>query len=73
MFVLPISIKFTNVPLLPQNFVFWLNLLIFASPYFDHDVFMHQALHVLNVPASCLAYSNIAAFYVSEDLDAQMS
>jgi len=25
-----------------------LNLLFFASPYFDHDAFMHHALHVLD-------------------------
>ena len=29
---------------------FWLNLIFFTSPYFDHDAFMHHALHVLDIP-----------------------
>jgi len=26
------------------------NLRFFDSPYFDHEAFMHQALHVLDAP-----------------------
>jgi len=28
-----------------------LNLRFFASHYFDHDAFMHLALHILDAPA----------------------
>jgi len=28
----------------------------FASPYFDHDVFMHHALHVLDATANASSY-----------------
>ena len=38
--------KFTL--LFPQNLRFLLNFRVFASPYFDHDAFMHHALHVLD-------------------------
>jgi len=57
----PISTKCINYPLfstkiykfLPTfvHFAFWLNLRLFASPYYDHDAFTHLVLHVLDVPA----------------------
>jgi len=42
----PISQKFLNSPYFHEIEVFWFNLRIFASPYFDHDAF--YALHVLD-------------------------
>src|SRR6218665_595668 len=53
---LDISTKFLNFALFPQKlytspyfrkmYVFCL-ICVFAAPYFDHNVFMHHALHVL--------------------------
>src|SRR6218665_2085705 len=47
----PINAKFVHVPIFPQNLRFLLNLRVVASPYFDHDAFMHNSLLVLNTPA----------------------
>jgi len=45
----PISKKFLNFPPIFVQFTFfWLNLRLFASPYFDHDAFMCHALHALD-------------------------
>jgi len=38
--------KFLNVSLFSSNLRFLLNVRFFATPYFDHDVFMHHALHI---------------------------
>src|SRR6218665_3918101 len=41
--------KFIPLPRMFVHFTFlWLHLHSFASPYFDHDVFMHHALHLLS-------------------------
>jgi len=29
---------------------FFINLLFLPPPYFDHDAFMHDALHILDAP-----------------------
>ena len=43
-----------NVHNFPTIFVKFLcvlpHLCIFASPYFDHDAFMHHTIHVLDTP-----------------------
>jgi len=31
-------------------YICWVNLRVFSSPYFDHDAFMHHALHLLDAP-----------------------
>src|SRR6218665_408703 len=51
----PKSMMHTVFPLFPQNLYisprFPQNLRFFGSPYFDHDAFMHDALHVLDASA----------------------
>jgi len=41
-------------PLFPQNLCFFLNLIFFGFPYFDHDAFMHHVLHVLDAPGQVI-------------------
>ena len=38
------------------QFTFLCLIYVFASPYFDHDVFMHHALHVLDATANASSY-----------------
>jgi len=38
-------------------YVFLLPNLLFLIPYFDHDAFMHHALHVLDAPGHNHVYN----------------
>ena len=63
----PISTKFKNfsyfrrIYTFPHSFVqyirLWLNLRFFASPYFDHDAFMHYDLHALDASVDLCSFS----------------
>jgi len=46
------------------------NLHFFASPYFDHDAFMHPALHILDAPVLSITIHcyHITIFYQSLEL-----
>src|SRR6218665_2256373 len=47
---------FYKFPLFSQNIYFphiFVQFTFFASPYFDHDAFMHHALHVLDSRSPC--------------------
>jgi len=33
-----------------RSIKFFAEFTIFASPYFEHDAYMHRALHVLDAP-----------------------
>ena len=46
----PFSTKFISSSLFAQNLGFLLNLRYLLPPCFDHDAFMHHALHVLDAP-----------------------
>jgi len=48
----PIFAKFVHIPYVHSIYAFWVHLRFFLPPYFDHDTFMHHALHVLDAPAS---------------------
>jgi len=53
-----ISTKLQNFPLFPPNLdispyfrtIYFFNLRFFASSYFDHESFIHHALHILDAP-----------------------
>jgi len=45
----PSPLVLFNLHFFSLIYVFLLNLL-FPSPYFDHDAFVHHALHVLDTP-----------------------
>jgi len=49
LYIPPISAKFIHSPI-SAKCKFLLNLCLFASSYFEHDAFMHHALHVLDAP-----------------------
>jgi len=49
LYIPPIYTKFINSPIF-DKFRIFVEFTYFASPYFDHDAFIHHALHVLNVP-----------------------
>jgi len=49
-------------PLFSFNLGFLLNLRFFLSPYFDHDAFMHHALHVLDAPVQVHADNYLNSF-----------
>jgi len=46
---------FQFFPYLSSIYVFFLNLPFLLAPYFDHDAFMHHALHVLDASVSWTA------------------
>jgi len=46
----PTFSNFSPAPWFRKIYVFYIPYAFFVSPYFDHDAFMHHAMHVLDAP-----------------------
>jgi len=66
-----ISAKFVHFPPISAKFTFFCLICVFSFPYFDYNVSMHHALHVLNASGSCYIAIAITAIMTHENQSTQ--